>query len=173
MSPLAPYLPSRLTTPMPLPPQAHPPQVLPYSAPWTPLADQAIPQPRTESGPARATIFAGWGEGGAELTREITVPAPQARRPTPRRPLDALRTSSTCPPRATGSERDEERGAEEKAEVCNATQSEGVSEVIGAIGGERLGLLGRARAALGRLASAIPRTLRNPWWPRSTDPFFL
>ena len=54
-----------------------------------------------------------------------------------------------------------------------AAQSEGVSEEVGAMGGERLGLLGRARAALGRLASAIPRTLRNPWWPRSTDPFFL
>ena len=62
-----------------------------------------------------------------------------------------------------GSERDEERGAEEKAEVCNATQSEGVSEGVGTMGGERLGLLGRARAALGRLASAISRTLRNPF----------
>ena len=56
---------------MALPPQAHFLQATPYSAPWTPLADQAIPQPHTEGGPARATIFAGWGEGGAELTREI------------------------------------------------------------------------------------------------------
>ena len=163
LSPLAPPLPSRLPSPMPLPPQAHPLQVPPYNAPWTPLADQAIPQPHTEGGPARATIFAGWGQGGVELTREITVPAPQARRPTPRRPLDALPTSSTCPLRATGSECNEERGTKEKAEVCSAAQSEGVSEGVGTMGGERLGLLGRARAALGRLASAIPRTLRNPF----------
>lgn len=148
---------------MPLPPQEHPPQVLPYSAPWTPLAEQAIPQPHTEERPARATVFAGWGEAGAELTREITVPAPQARRPTPRRPLDALRTPSMCPPRVMDLGHDEKRGAEEKAEVCSVTQSEGVSEEVGAIGGNRLGLLGRARAALGRFAAAIPRTLRNPF----------
>ena len=43
---------------------------------------------------------------------------------------------------------DEKWGAEEKAEVCSVTQSEGVSEEVGAMGGERLGLLGRARAAL-------------------------
>ena len=53
-----------------------------------------------------------------------------------------------CPPRVMDSDRGEERGAEEKAEVCSATQSEGVSEEVGAMGGERLGLLGRARAAL-------------------------
>ena len=148
---------------MALPPQAHSLQVTPYSAPWTPLADQAIPQPHTEGGPARATVFAGWGEGGAELTREITVPAPQAIRPTPRRPFDALRTSSMCPPQVTDSEHDEKRGAEEKAEVCSAAQSVSVSEEVGARGGMRLGLLGRARATLGRVASAIPRTLRNPF----------
>ena len=163
LPPLAPPLPSRLPSPMPLPPQEHPPQVLPYGAPWTPLVEQAIPQPHTEGGGARSTVFAGWGEGGAELTREITVPAPQARRPTPRRPLDALRTPSMCPPRVMDAGHDEKWGAEEKAEVCSVTQSEGVSEEAGAIGGERLGLLGRARAAIGRFAAAIPRTLRNPF----------
>ena len=163
LPPLAPPLPSRLPSPMPLPPQEHPPQVLPYGAPWTPLVEQAIPQPHTEGGGARSTVFAGWGEGGAELTREITVPAPQARRPTPRRPLDALRTPSMCPPRVMDAGHDEKWGAEEKAEVCSVTQSEGVSEEVGAIGGERLGLLGRARAAIGRFAAAIPRTLRNPF----------
>ena len=59
--------------------------------------------------------------------------------------------------------RTEKWGAEEKTEVCSVTQSEGVSEEVGAIGGERLGLLGRARAAIGRFAAAIPRTLRNPF----------
>ena len=33
---------------------------------------------------------------------------------------------------------DEKWGAEEKAEVCSVTQSEGVSEEVGAVGGERL-----------------------------------
>ena len=47
LPPLAPPLPSRLPSPMPLPPQEHPPQVLPYGAPWTPLVEQAIPQPHT------------------------------------------------------------------------------------------------------------------------------
>ena len=163
LSPLAPPILSRLPSPMALPPQVHSLQDTPYSAPWTPLADQAIPQPHTEGGPARATIFAGWGEGGAELTREITVPAPQAIRPTPRRPFDALRTSSMCPPQVADSEHDEKRGTEEKAEVCSAAQSVSVSEEVGARGGMRLGLLGRARATLGRVASAIPRTLRNPF----------
>ena len=107
LPPLAPPLPSRLPSPMPLPPQEHPPQVLPYGAPWTPLVEQAIPQPHTEGGGARSTVFAGWGEGGAELTREITVPAPQARRPTPRRPLDALRTPSMCQPRVMDSGHDD------------------------------------------------------------------
>ena len=163
LSPLAPPILSRLPSPMALPPQVHSLQDTPYSAPWTPLADQAIPQPHTEGGPARATIFAGWGEGGAELTREITVPAPQAIRPTPRRPFDALRTSSMCPPQVADSEHDEKRGTEEKAEVCSAAQSEDVSEEVGAMGGERIGLLGRARATLGWVASGIHRTLRNPF----------
>ena len=133
--------------------------MLPYGAPWTPLVEQAIPQPAHRGGarPIYGRLQA-WGEGGAELTREITVPAPQARRPTPRRPLDALRTPSMCPPRVMDLGHDEKRGAEEKAEVCSVTQSEGVSEEVGAINGERLGLLGRARAALGRLASTIPRS---------------
>ena len=165
LSPLAPPLPSRLPSPMALPPQAHFLQATPYSAPWTPLADQATPQPHTEGGPARATIFAGWGEGGVELTREITVPAPQAIRPTPRRPLDALWTSSTLLPRVKDLEHDEKRGVEEqeRAEVCSAAQSEDVSEEVGAMGGERIGLLGRARATLGWVASGIHRTLRNPF----------
>ena len=100
-----------------------------------------------------------------ELTREITVPAPQAIRPTPRRPLDALWTSSTLLPRVKDLEHDEKRGVEEqeRAEVCSAAQSEGVSEEVGAMGGERIGLLGRARATLGWVASGIHRTLRNPF----------
>ena len=163
LSPLAPPLPSRLPSPVPLPPQAHPLHVPPYNAPWTPLAEHALPQPHTEGGPARATMFAGWGQGGVELTREIAVSAPQAIRPTPRRPFDVPPTSSPCLLRASGSEYNEERGTKEQAEVCSAAHSGGVSEGVGTTGGERLGLLGRARAALGRVASAIPRALRNPF----------
>ena len=46
------------------------PQVLPYGAPWTPLAEQAIPQPHTEGwGAARATVFAGYARTGYAGTR--------------------------------------------------------------------------------------------------------
>jgi len=58
-------------------PQRHSPE------PWTPLAAQSSPQSHHERGARRVNVFAGWGEGGKELTREITVlPASQVRRPT-------------------------------------------------------------------------------------------
>ena len=56
------------------------------------------------------------------------------------------RTSHTDPePLHNFTHRFEKRGVEEqeRAEVCSAAQSEGVSEEVGAMGGERLGLLGR------------------------------
>jgi hypothetical protein len=54
-------------------PQRHSPK------PWTPLAAQSSPQSHHERGARRVNVFAGWGEGGKELTREITAYYPRHR----------------------------------------------------------------------------------------------
>jgi hypothetical protein len=142
--------------------QEHPSQVLTYGAPWTPLAEQAIPQTHTEGGgaPELRYIYTGWGGGwsGAHARDHRTSAAGQTANTAP--PARCSTDAVDVPAAGDGlGSRREKRGAEEKVEVCSVTQSEGVSEEVGPIGGERLGLLGRARAALGRFAAAIPRGL--------------
>ena len=108
----------------------------------------------------RRTVFAGWGAGGRELTREIIVPAPQARRPTPRRPFDAPPPQAIQQSREAVAEYEEERDEVTSAEVRGIARDR---EEGGAVEGGWQGMLGHARAALGRFASAVPRTLRNPF----------
>ena len=109
------------------------------------------------------------GEGGKELTREITVPTSQVRRPTPRRPFDTPPPQTIHQPQDAVQEhevmRDEEASAEVRDVVRDAVrdvaQSVGDREGEGAREGGWLGMLIRARAALGRFVSAAPRTLRK------------
>ena len=149
-------------------PQHHSPE------PGTPLAAQSSPQSHHERGARRVNVFAGWGAGGKELTREITVPAPQVRRPTPRRPFDIPPLQTIHQPRDAVRECEVMRGEEASAEVRDVVrdvaQSVGDREGEGATEGGWLGMLGRARAALGRFVSAAPRTLRDPFSLFRSDP---
>ena len=188
-TPPVPPLPSRSPSPILLPPPMYPPQQGPIAPqhlaspampqrqspePWTPLATQSSPQSHHERGARRVNVFAGWGEGGKELTREITVPASQVRRPTPRRPLDIPPLQTIHQPRDAVRECEVNRGEEESAEVrdvvLDVAQSVGDREGEGATEGGWLGILGRAREALGRFVSAAPRTLRNPFSLFRSDP---
>ena len=174
-TPPSPPPPSRLQSPTCSPPPIHPPhgpialqelatpaepQDRPTVVPWTPLDAQSFPQPHAQGNSMRRTIFAGWGAGGRELTREIIVPAPQARRPTPRRPFDAPPSQAIQQSREVVVEHEQEQGKVTTAEVHGIARDR---EVGGAVEGGGQGMLGRARAALGRFASAVPRTLRNPF----------
>ena len=188
-TPPVPPLPSRSPSPILLPPPMYPPQQGPIAPqhlaspampqrqspePWTPLATQSSPQSHHERGARRVNVFAGWGEGGKELTREITVPASQVRRPTPRRPFDTPPPQTIHQPRDAVQEhgvmRDEEASAEVRDVVRDVAQSVGDREGEGAREGGWLGMFGRAREALGRFVSAAPRTLRNPFSLFRSDP---
>ena len=111
----------------------------------------------------RGTVFAGWGAGGRELTREIIVPAPQARRPTLRRPFDAPQPQAIHQPRGADSYdgvREEETSAEVRGVAQDREGGRGrrgrgwVARVAGTCAG---GFFGRL------FAVAVPRTLRNPF----------
>ena len=66
--------------------------------------------------------------------------------------------------------RGEEASAEVRDVVRDVAQSVGDREGEGATEGGWLGMLGRARAALGRFFSAAPRTLRDPFSLFRSDP---
>ena len=108
----------------------------------------------------RQSLFAGWGTEGEELTREIIVPAPQVRRPTPRRPFDALLPQGIQQSRYEIVQHEEEREEVTIAEVRDIARGR---EEGGAVEGGRQGMRGRAWAALERFALMVPRTLRNPF----------
>ena len=80
----------------------------------------------------RRTIFAGWGAGGRELTREVIVPAPQARRPTPRRPFDAPPSQAIQQSREVVVEHEQEQGKVTITEVRGIARDR---EVGGAVEG--------------------------------------
>ena len=81
----------------------------------------SLPATHAQGRSMRGTVFAGWGAGGRELTREIIVPAPQARRPTLRRPFDAPQPQAIHQPRGADSY-DGVREEETSAEVRGVAQ---------------------------------------------------
>ena len=104
------------------------------------------------------TRVTGETPNAARAARLFDTPPPQ----TIHQPRDAVQEHGVM--------RDEEASAEVRDVVRDVAQSVGDREGEGAREGGWLGMLGRAREALGRFVSAAPRTLRNPFSLFRSDP---